>query len=232
MQLDELEGQICRKENKNAMAKSLKSRYCKLDAVNCKGFARRRFVWYWCVHFFPTTQGHYLCPEDNSTPSRLQHCLLASKKTNTTKNRKRLMQESNSPKTDSDSLSIIDWPASVILYPWCIFSISAFSLLISRFPSWPSADWLTLQPIDRVELLWPSTNPANRSSFSLIGRFALPFHQLLLLIPFDLFFSKKWCQHMPSSFRVNNLLLRNLLESGILLDLKSTEESKQISRGP
>jgi hypothetical protein len=39
MQPDELEGQRCRKEKKNAMAKSLK-----VDVVNCKGFARRWFV--------------------------------------------------------------------------------------------------------------------------------------------------------------------------------------------
>jgi hypothetical protein len=27
--------------------------------------------------------------------------------------------------------------------------ISAFFFLIGRFPGWPSADWLTCQPIDR-----------------------------------------------------------------------------------
>jgi hypothetical protein len=33
---------------------------------------------------------------------------------------------------------------------------------------------------------------------------------------FDLFSSEKLCQHMPPSFGLNNLLLRNLLESDIL----------------
>jgi hypothetical protein len=32
-----------------------------------------------CLIFFLTTQGCYLCPEDNPAPSRLRHCLLASK---------------------------------------------------------------------------------------------------------------------------------------------------------
>jgi hypothetical protein len=36
------------------------------------------------------------------------------------------------------------------------------------------------------------------------------------------------CQHMPPSFGVNNLLLRNFHESVISLDSKSVEESYQI----
>jgi hypothetical protein len=41
-------------------------------------------------------------------------------------------------------------------------------------------------------------------------------------------FSKKWCQHMPPSFGVNNLLLRNFIKSVISLDSKLAEESQQI----
>jgi hypothetical protein len=41
---------------------------------------------------FPTMQGCYLCPEDNLTPSQLQHYLLAYKENNTTKNRKGFLQ--------------------------------------------------------------------------------------------------------------------------------------------
>jgi hypothetical protein len=40
------------------------------------------------------------------------------------------------------------------------------------------------------------------------------------------FFSKKQCEHMPSSFRVNNLLHQNLLNYSIFLDLKTTKKSK------
>jgi hypothetical protein len=39
MQPEELEGRRCRKK-KNAVARSPKSRSCKVDVVNCKGFAR------------------------------------------------------------------------------------------------------------------------------------------------------------------------------------------------
>jgi hypothetical protein len=67
MQPDELEARRCRKE-KNAMAKSPKSRCCKgrcckVDAVKVKGSPEAVFLI--LVHTdFPTTQGRYLCPED------------------------------------------------------------------------------------------------------------------------------------------------------------------------
>jgi hypothetical protein len=65
MQPDELERRLVEKREKSQW----RSRR-KVDAVKCKWFARRRFVYYWCVHFFPTMQGHYLCSEENPTPRR------------------------------------------------------------------------------------------------------------------------------------------------------------------
>jgi hypothetical protein len=47
-------------------------------------------------------------------------------------------------------------------------------------------------------------------------------------LPLLTYFSKKRCQQMPPSFRVNNLLLQNVLESIISLDLKSATGSQQI----
>jgi hypothetical protein len=142
MQPDKLEGRRCRKGK-------TQWRSCwKVDVVNCKGIARRRFVWYLCVHFFLTTQAPYLCPEDNPTPSQLRHCYLHLKKTNTTKNRKSLTQESNSPKTDS-------WPVNHRLtrlrrvLP--LVYLLDFRLLpsINRFLVDHRLICLTRQPIDR-----------------------------------------------------------------------------------
>jgi hypothetical protein len=68
MQPDELKAQRCRKE-KIAMAKSPKSRWCKgrcckVDAVKVNGLPGGGLFDIGVYTCFPTTQGHYLCPEN------------------------------------------------------------------------------------------------------------------------------------------------------------------------
>jgi hypothetical protein len=79
MQPDELEAQHCRKV-KNAMAKSPKSRCCKVDTVKVKSLTGGDL--FDCVPLFPTMQDRYLYPGTNPTPSRSRHCLLAPKDKN------------------------------------------------------------------------------------------------------------------------------------------------------
>jgi hypothetical protein len=133
-------------EKKNAMAKSPKSRCCKVDAVKFKGFARSRFVWYWCVHCFRPRKIAIYVPEDNPTPSRLRHYLLASKEKTLIKIEKDSCEGQTLLKLTLDMLRIIDWPASTISCLWRILDCCLLS--IGRFSGWPSANWLTCYSID------------------------------------------------------------------------------------
>jgi hypothetical protein len=111
---------------------------------------------------------------------------------------------------------------------WHTSSISAFSLSLS-------ADFLvdhrpiilTNCPTVRVGSRWPSANHVDCSPLPSIGRLHSVFHQLPLFILLT-YFSKKQCQHVPPSFGVNNLLLRNFLEFVISLDSKSATGCQQI----
>jgi hypothetical protein len=82
MQSDELESRHCRKE-KVAMAKSLESRCCKgrcckVDALKVKGLPRGDLFDIGVCRFSDCRVAIYIL-RTNPTPSRLRHCLLASK---------------------------------------------------------------------------------------------------------------------------------------------------------
>jgi hypothetical protein len=130
-------------ERKNAMAKLPKSRYCKVDAVNCKGFAQRWFVWYWCVQiFWPRRVAIYVL-RTTWLLADYGTVYLHLKNQTLPKNRKWLLQESNSPKTDSDLLPIVEWPTSTTscLF-WCASWLSPSSSPSADPSDWPSADWV------------------------------------------------------------------------------------------
>jgi hypothetical protein len=102
------------------------------------------------VYSFLTMQGRYLCPGDSSTPSLLRHCLLAYKENTHLKKITRLMQESNSPKTDFDlSQSLIDPP------PLCLVLGAFFNY--HPFPSNQVIPWIDHWPIGltRLTIDWP-----------------------------------------------------------------------------
>jgi hypothetical protein len=83
--------------------------------------------------------------------------------------------------------------------------------------------------MDRAGLSWPSAGSVD-CLLCFIRSIALFSHRHVLMIFYlhllTRFFSKKRCEHMPSSFRVNNLLHQNLLNYSIFLDLKTTKKSK------
>jgi hypothetical protein len=60
------------------MAKSPKSRYCKVDAVKVKGLPRGGLFDIGVYRFFRPRRVAIYVLRTNLTPSRLQHCLLAS----------------------------------------------------------------------------------------------------------------------------------------------------------
>jgi hypothetical protein len=131
--------------------------------VNCKGFARRRFVWYWCVHFFwPRRVAIYVL---RSTRLLADYGIvyLHLKKTITTKNRKKDSHRSpNSLKLTLDPLPIIDWPASTVS---CLLGASSW-FSPSFFPSTGlpvdhRPIGLTHRSINRIGLLWPPTSPVD-----------------------------------------------------------------------
>jgi hypothetical protein len=83
--------------------------------------------------------------------------------------------------------------------------------------------------MDRAGLSWPSAGSVD-CLLCFIRSIALFSHRHVLMIFYlhllTRFFSKKRCEHMPSSFRVNNLLHQNLLNYSIFLDSKTTKKSK------
>jgi hypothetical protein len=79
MQPDELEAWRCRKE-KIAMAKSPKSRCCKVDAV--KGLPGGGLFDIGVYTFFRPCRVVIYVLRTNPTPSRLRHCLLVPKDKN------------------------------------------------------------------------------------------------------------------------------------------------------
>jgi hypothetical protein len=172
------------------MVKSPKRRCCKVDALKVKGLSRGGLFDIGVQIFRPRRVPIYVL-RTNPTPSRLWHCLLASK------DKKLLKIEKDSRKSLKPSKkqlltrcqSWIDPP------PPCFpFGVSLWIPPSSR----PSADLLishrlialTCRPTVRVKLSWPSASLVDHLFLSPIGRLYYAFHRLLLLILLTCFFAK------------------------------------------
>jgi hypothetical protein len=81
MQPDELEARRCRKD-KNVMAKSSKSRCCKVDEVKVKGLPGGGLFDIGVYTFPQPRKAAIYVLGTNLTPSRSRHCLLVSKDKN------------------------------------------------------------------------------------------------------------------------------------------------------
>jgi hypothetical protein len=179
------------------MAKSPKSWCCKVDAVNCKGFARRWFVLYWCVHFFQPCRVTIYALRTTRLQANYSTIYLHLKKTITSGNGKGVSQESKLHKTDT-------WPidhhgltclhhafhlAYLLDYRLLSFHRSVFRLTIGRSVG-PASPLIELTPLTIGDSCWL---PFSLSSIGRLPCFLIGYSFFIL---FDMF-SKKRCQKLP-----------------------------------
>jgi hypothetical protein len=183
MQPDELEAQCCRKD-KIAMAKSPKSWCCKgtcykVDAVEVKGL-------YVGSLFMSWGQTRLLADHDT---------VYWHLKAKLTKNIKGHLQESKNW-LSTRCQSWIDPPPPCfpfgvllrILPSSCLLVDSLASHQLIALTHWPTCQgWI---PLTIGELHWTSSPSSSQS-------IVLCFHQLILFVPFDLFFQKTVSTHAP-----------------------------------
>jgi hypothetical protein len=98
----------------------------------------------------------------------------------------------------------MDWPTSTVLSFWCISLNTAFLHVHRPIFSLTIGRSLCLAgPLSETNSFWPSADPVDHP-FSLSNRPIVLFFHRLRFLTFLTYFSKKRCQHMPSSFGVND----------------------------